>query len=68
MVFNIYKDGQRINSIVASEEFAAAYCEKYGYTFEAVPVVDPEHNVLADDDSNVWDELDAAYQEGVNSL
>ena len=40
MIFNILKDGEVINTIVASKEFATRYAEKYGYTAELVPEPD----------------------------
>ena len=46
MVYRILKDGQEVNTIVADAAFVAAYCEKYGYTYEfvreaAVEVAEP---------------------------
>ena len=44
MKYNIYKDGVKINSIIADEQFCAAYCEENGYTYERVvrPETAPE--------------------------
>lgn len=36
MIYRILKDGQEVNAIVADPVFVAAYCEKYGYTYELV--------------------------------
>ena len=36
MTYKILKDGERINTIIASEAFCKDYCEKNGYTYEAV--------------------------------
>lgn len=36
MIYRILKDGQEVNTIVADPVFVAAYCEKYGYTYEFV--------------------------------
>lgn len=38
MRYNIYKDGEFVNAIEASEEFAQTYCEKNGYTYEEIEV------------------------------
>lgn len=35
MVFDIYKNGKKINTIVASEAFTEKYCEDNGYTYSA---------------------------------
>lgn len=61
-VYKIYKDGEEINRIVANEPFVTNYCEANGYTFEAELVPEPEP------EDDVWEQLDAAYQEGVNSV
>lgn len=70
MRYKILKDGEVINIIVADEDFCQAYCEENGYTYEVrpdlVPVPEPEPEPPKE--SSVWDELDAAYQEGVNSV
>lgn len=44
MKYDIYKDGEFVNAIEASEEFVSGYCEKNGYTYEEVaePVVEVE--------------------------
>lgn len=65
MVFKIYKNGEEINTIVADANFVTSYCEKHGYTFEEVtakPAPEPETELT------MWDELDAAYREGVDSV
>lgn len=70
MNYIIYKDGQEINTIVAEPDFIDQYCTENGYTYEVrpdpVPVPEPEPEPPKE--SSVWDELDAAYQEGVNSV
>lgn len=65
----IYQNGEEINTIVADEDFCRAYCEENGYTYELRPEPEPstEPEEPTDTDPDVWDELDAAYQEGVNS-
>ena len=65
MNYKILEAGKEINVIVAELDFVESYCAKNGYTYELMPksepIPDPEQ------EPNVWDELDAAYQEGVNS-
>ena len=34
--YNIYKDGEFVNKIAASESYATYYCEANGYTFELI--------------------------------
>ena len=36
MKYNIYSNGEKINTIVADESFCKRYCEKNGYTYEIV--------------------------------
>lgn len=36
MRYNIYSDGEKINTIVSDEEFCKKYCEKNSYTYELV--------------------------------
>ena len=37
MRYKIFKDGERVNTIVADESFVTDYCEENGYTYEAQP-------------------------------
>lgn len=64
-------DGEVVNTIVADEVFVAEYCEKHGYTFERMPdpepAPEPEPVPEPETETSVWDELDTAYTEGVNS-
>lgn len=66
MRYVIFDNGEQINTIVADEEFCADYCAANGYTYdlepepEPIPIPEPE-------ETSVWDELDAAYREGVNT-
>lgn len=36
MIYEIYKDGELVNTIVADESFVNAYCEDNGYTYSEV--------------------------------
>lgn len=40
--YRIFHDGKEINTIVASEAFCVSYCEKNGYTYEKMAVIEPE--------------------------
>ena len=67
MRYKILKDGETVNTIIADEEFCKAYCEKHGYTFAEDPFPEPEPLEPEPSEPSVWDELQAAYEEGVNS-
>ena len=69
MNYKILKDGVEINTIVSDESFVTAYCGRHGYTFEKIPEPAPEPDEpKTDTEPSVWDELDAAYREGVDSV
>lgn len=42
MRYKIYRGDALINTIIASEEFCKAYCERNGYTYELEPEDTPE--------------------------
>ena len=70
MRYVIYKDNEQINVIESGSDFVSLYCEENGYTYKESPLPmpeEPEPKPTPGDDTSVWDELDAAYQEGVNS-
>ena len=67
-IYKVYKDGEEINRIVANEPFVTNYCEANGYTFELEPMPEPEPTPEPETEDDVWEQLDAAYQEGVNSV
>lgn len=66
--YRIFQDGNEINTIVADEDFCSTYCERNGYTYELMPMPEPEEPTEPTTEPTVWDELDAAYQEGVDSI
>lgn len=69
MKYKILKDGEVINTIVADEAFVTDYCARHGYTFEQLPEPTPEPTEPeTDTNESVYDELDAAYREGVDSV
>lgn len=59
--------GKRIPYTEANEEIAKAEAYNGEYTIEDDGQPEPEPTPSGDD-SAVWDELDAAYQEGVDSV
>lgn len=67
MKYRIFENGEAINTIAGSEGFVKYYCEKYGYTFELIEEPGPGP-VKPEPENSVWDELDAAYREGVDSV
>lgn len=65
MRYKIFENGEQINTIIADEAFCKSYCDKHGYTYEEEiiePIPEPE------EEPDVYDELAAAYTEGVNSI
>lgn len=69
MIFAIRDaDGNVVNTIVADQSFVEEYCSENGYTFEKIEqaVPTPMPTTEPEQETTVWDELDAAYQEGVN--
>ena len=67
MKYKILKDDEVINTIVADKAFVTDYCAVNSYTFEPIPEPKPEPEPEPETETSVWDELDAAYKEGVNS-
>ena len=68
MRYQIFKDGELINTIAAEADFAESYCAENGYTYEVEVLPEPEPVPEPEKELSVWDELDAAYQEGVDSV
>ena len=64
----VKKDGEVINTITASEEFAKSYAEKHGYEIEERILPEPEPQPEEPTDYVTWDELAQAYTEGVESV
>lgn len=67
MRYKIFENGEEINIIVADEAFVTDYCEQNGYTYQEAPLPDPVPEPEPEEESSVWDDLAAAYTEGVNS-
>lgn len=66
MRYEILKNGEVVNTIVSGPDFIEDYCKTNGYTYELMP--EPEPVPEPEEPMSVWDELDAAYQEGVDSV
>jgi hypothetical protein len=64
MDWNIYENGVLINTICATEEFTKQYCEENGYTYELRP--EPEYPEPVE--KSIWEQLDDAYRQGVESV
>lgn len=58
--------GKRIQYTEANLELAKR--EAHNGKYEIIDNGQPEPEIPEADDSSVWDELDAAYQEGVDSV
>ena len=67
MRYKIFKDGEEINTIVAESDFVEDYCAANGYTCEEEILPETEETE-PEEPTSIWDELDAAYQEGVDSV
>lgn len=64
MRYEILKNGEVVNTIVSGPDFIEDYCKANGYTYGLIPEPEP----IPEPETSVWDELDAAYQEGVDSV
>lgn len=40
--YNIYSNGEWVNSIVAEADYIDEYCEEDGYTYELIPEPEPQ--------------------------
>lgn len=65
MRYKIFKNDMEINAIESDESFIQEYCAVNGYTYQEAPLQQGEPE--ASEEDSVWSELDAAYQEGVNT-
>ena len=60
MSYLIYdKDGNNVNSIVASEEFVKSYCKGNGYTYEVLPEPEPKPTPTHETESTQLDIIEA---------
>jgi hypothetical protein len=80
--YKVINNGAVINTIEADAKFAMLYGETTGYTLELIPEDEPEPTTTLEDRvtnletpkadkadvENIWNELAAAYTEGVNSI
>ena len=67
MKYKILKDGDVVNTIVSDLSFIEKYCSENDLTFEEIEEVIPSPVPDPAQETTIWDELDAAYQKGVNS-
>ncbi len=65
MRYKIFENAVEINVIESEESFIQEYCAANGYTYQEAPFQQGEPE--ASEKDSVWSELDAAYQEGVNT-
>lgn len=59
MRYRLYENGQYVNTIVADKNYVTQYAADKGYTFEIEDIEQPSKPV------DIWDEMAAAYKEGV---
>lgn len=48
MDYNIFENGELVNTIVASEDFVKTYCLENGYTYEEVIPTNPQEPAPTD--------------------
>lgn len=70
MIYNLYNNGELVNTIVASEEFVIPYAESMGYTYELVPeppAPDPEPEPTPEE-AVTWASMATSIKEGVDDV
>lgn len=70
MTYNLYNNGELVNTIVASEEFIIPYAESMGYTYELVPEPpspEPEPEPTPEE-AVTWSSMATSIKEGVNEV
>lgn len=70
MIYNLYNNGELVNTIVASEEFVIPYAESMGYTYELVPeppAPDPEPEPTPEE-AVTWASMATSIKEGVDEV
>lgn len=45
MKYDIFSNGEKINSIIADEGFCKQYCKENGYTYTLIPDVEKNPNI-----------------------
>lgn len=70
MIYNLYNNGELVNTIVASEDFIISYAESMGYTYELVPeppVPEPEPEPTPEK-AVTWASMATSIKEGVDDV
>lgn len=70
MIYNLYNNGELVNTIVASEEFVIPYAESMGYTYELVPeppAPEPEPEPTPEE-AVTWASMATSIKEGVDDV
>ena len=70
MTYNLYNNGELVNTIVASEDFVIPYAESMGYTYELVPeppAPEPEPEPTPEE-AVTWASMATYIKEGVDEV
>lgn len=70
MIYNLYNNGELVNTIVASEDFIIPYAESMGYTYELVPeppTPEPEPEPTPEE-AVTWASMATSIKEGVDDV
>ena len=70
MTYNLYNNGELVNTIVASEELIVPYAESMGYTYELVPehpTPGPEPEPTPEE-AVTWASMATSIKEGVDEV
>lgn len=70
MIYNLYNNGELVNTIVASGEFIIPYAESMGYTYELVPeppTPEPEPEPTPEE-TVTWSSMATSIKEGVDDV
>lgn len=70
MIYNLYNNGELVNTIVASEDFIIPYADSMGYTYELVPeppAPEPEPEPTPEE-AVTWSSMATSIKEGVDDV
>lgn len=68
MIYNLYDNGELVNTIVASEEFIIPYAESMGYTYELVPPAPEPEPEPVPEEAVTWSSMATSIKEGVDEV
>lgn len=73
MIYNLYNNGELVNTIVASEDFVVSYAESMDYTYELVPeppapAPEPTPEPTPEEISVTWTAIADSIKEGVDDV